>query len=347
MMLPLFTMTSEAFIDTVQKAFKADRFQAARIYRELLQNGCQNLETTPQIKADSGTLRHLAASIISRTGELADRQEEGDLLKFATRLSDHLIIESVILPMHSHETLCVSSQAGCRMGCRFCETGALGLRRSLKAEEIVEQIYTARFVLNRPIRNIVFMGMGEPLDNLDAVVAAIRVLNDSRGFNIPLRRMTLSTCGLIPGIRALNRPDLKNLNLAISLNAADDTLRSRLMPVNRRYPLAPLKQALLSHSPGRSNQIIFEYVLLKDVNDQKEHADSLIDYLHGLPANVNLIAFNPGPSSAFEAPEPDTVTTFQNNLINAGIFVRLRASQGRGVDAGCGQLAARSAVSSE
>ncbi|PIE70167.1 MAG: 23S rRNA (adenine(2503)-C(2))-methyltransferase RlmN [Deltaproteobacteria bacterium] len=343
-MLPLFTLTSDAFISAVRR-FGIDRFQAARIYRALLHQGCRNLETAGGIKLSADTRRRLDASVVRCTGNITRQAEEKALLKFATRLKDNAVIESVILPMHSHETLCVSSQAGCRMGCVFCETGASGLIRSLDTSEIVEQVYAARFLLKRPVRNLVFMGMGEPLDNLDAVLAAIRVLNDPRGFDIPLRRMTLSTCGLIPGIRELNRPELKNLNLAVSLNAPTDALRSQLMPVNRKYSLLDLKDALKAHPTGRSGQIILEYVLLKDVNDTPEHAHGLIRFAQGLPANVNLIPFNPGPSSAYAAPGPHVIAAFRHALVRAGIFVRQRASQGRGVGAGCGQLSTRHASS--
>ena len=240
------------------------------------------------------------------------------------------------LPRRS--TLCVSTQAGCRMGCAFCRTGALGHSRDLAPEEIVGQVFTVRHRMGRPVDNVVFMGMGEPLDNFDNVAQAIRVLSDQHGLDIPHSRITISTAGLPDGIRRLGELGWPGINLAISLNAANDSLRSRLMPVNRAHPLRELKRALQSYPLRRRGVFLIEYVLMKGVNDGPGHVRELIGFLDGLPVRVNLIGYNPGPGAAFESPGERECREFCGWLAEAGIFVRLRTSRGLGLSAGCGQL---------
>jgi 23S rRNA (adenine2503-C2)-methyltransferase len=263
-----------------------------------------------------------------------------DVIKALLRLSDGHRVEMVIISMANHTTVCVSCQVGCAMGCRICQTGQIGLRRNLSAAEIVSQVYLAKVSMALNVRNVVFMGMGEPLDNFDAVAQAIEVISDQRGLNLAKGHITLSTSGLVDGIRRLadmNWPDLK---LAISLNAPNDSLRDQLMPINRRYPLSALKAALQSYPLGRANALFFEYVLIKGINDAAPHAEALAAFLDGLPAKVNLIPYNPRPGSAFEAPSAEEVFGFQQKLVAQKIFVRLRASKGAGIMAACGQLGA-------
>jgi 23S rRNA (adenine2503-C2)-methyltransferase len=224
------------------------------------------------------------------------------------------------------------------MGCVFCRTGAYGLIRNLAADEIVGQVYAARHVLGRKVDNIVFMGMGEPLDNFDGVAQAIRVLSDQRGLNIAHSRMTVSTAGLPAGIRRLGAQAWPTLHLAISLNAANDDLRSQLMPINRRYPLAVLRQALHSYPLRNKAVLLIEYVLLKGVNDAPAQAVELARFLDGLPVRVNVIRYNPGPCGPFERPTEDDCRRFCNWLAGEGLFVRVRASHGRSILAACGQL---------
>jgi len=264
--------------------------------------------------------------------------EQDGVVKLVFRLADGARVETVVIPASNRTTLCVSSQAGCRMGCLFCTTGARGFCRDLRPEEIVGQVYAARHVLGHAVDNIVFMGMGEPLDNAAHVFQAIRVLSDQRGFDIAPRRMTLSTAGLPEGIRMLGERGFPGLRLAISLNAANDRLRSRLMPVNRHYPLAVLKQALQKY-PLRGKELFFiEYVLLQGVNDSPEHAAELAMFVRDIPVRVNVIAFNPGPLSRFTAPDTDGCRRFCACLAREGIFVRQRSSRGQGIQAACGQL---------
>ena len=247
-------------------------------------------------------------------------------------------METVLIPMANHMPVCVSSQVGCRMACRFCETGRMCLLRSLTADEIVAQVYMARVCLGMPVRNVVFMGMGEPLDNFDAVVHAIRILEDQRGLNIAKRRITLSTAGLVPGIERLAELKWPQLKLAVSLNATENSQRNDLMPVNRRYGLDQLKSALAHYPLARGNVLLIEYVLIKNRNDSEEDARRLARYVEGLPVRINLIPYNPGRSPPLEAPSEKEVLRFRQALIELGLFVRLRHSKGANICAACGQL---------
>jgi 23S rRNA (adenine2503-C2)-methyltransferase len=202
----------------------------------------------------------------------------------------------------------------------------------------VAQVYTVKVVLGITLRNVVFMGMGEPLDNLGSVTQAIEVLGDQRGLDIARRHITVSTVGLVDGIEklaALNWPQLK---LAVSLNAPDDAVRQRLMPVNHRYSMADLKRALLNIPLARGNALFMEYVLIKGINDQPEQAHAVADYLTGLPVKLNLIPCNPDPDGPFASPEAETVDRFLATLIKRKVFVRLRTSKGAQIRAACGQL---------
>ena len=281
------------------------------------------------------------------------RRREGALIKFAQQLADGAVIESVIVPMRVKEagkartTLCLSTQAGCRMGCVFCATGRAGFVRNLTPEEIVGQVRAAESLGARP-DHLVFMGMGEPLDNFDHWRSAVRRLIDSRqgqGSCYSTRHMIVSTCGVVPGIERLAAAGWRRLVLAVSLNAPNDEIRSRLMPVNRRWPMAALRQALLAF-PLRGRVFLAEYVLFRGLNDRREHARELAEYLRPFRACVNLIAWNPVPGAAarpgagrFESPTAAEVERFKRWLNAEGQYARRRESKGRRIAAGCGQLA--------
>jgi 23S rRNA (adenine2503-C2)-methyltransferase len=260
--------------------------------------------------------------------------------KFLFQLDDGLSIESVLIPERDHTTLCISTQVGCRMGCAFCRTARIGFRRNLSPGEILGQILHARSIAppELPLTNLVFMGMGEPLDNYDNLKAALAVVFDTAGLGFGHRRVTVSTVGLPDMIRRLGR-DTKAA-LAVSLSAADDDLRSRLMPINRKYPLAQLKAALMDYPLVRGRRITIEYVLLAGVNDSPAHARALIKFLHGLKVKINLIPFNPAPDLPYEKPEPAAVEIFSDKLHAARFTVMVRRSMGADVAAACGQLAA-------
>ena len=313
-------------------------YHAAALYRQVFRQGRLAPEELEQFSLSGDLAKRVKKEIRFRLPELADRVSEDGVTKMVFRLADGVRIESVIIPMATHFTLCVSTQAGCRMGCRFCRTGQMGFVRNLEAGEIVGQVLAAKTWLGYEIRNLVFMGMGEPLDNFDNFVKAVKVLEDQRGLNIAKGRMTVSTAGLVDGIYALAAEGLSPLKLAVSLNAPEDDLRSYLMPLNRRHRLRELIRALQAYPLPPKGHILIEYVLIEGVNDSREHADQLADLVRYLPAKVNLIACNPDPRGSFRPPPAKVLEAFRQTLVENGIFVRVRSSKGRGILAACGQL---------
>ncbi len=256
--------------------------------------------------------------------------------KFLLRLEDGETVETVLIPEEQRLTLCISSQVGCAMGCRFCATAKVGFRRNLLAHEIVDQIITVqRLIAPRRITNIVLMGMGEPLKNTENVAEALRRITTL--LRISKRRITLSTSGVVDELRRL--PDIApRVNLAVSLNATTNSLRDRLMPVNRAYPLEKLLDALRAYPLEPRRRITFEYILIKGVNDSRDDALRLCDLLRGIRAKINLIPFNPFEGSGFERPDERTVEGFQNLLIKRGYTAVIRKSRGDDISAACGQL---------
>lgn len=313
-------------------------FHASALYRQIYKTGSPDILSLPEFAASRAFAERLEKSLILAPGQVTDTFREKDLVKFITRLSDGLKIESVLIPMTGRNTLCVSSQAGCRMGCRFCETGRTGLKRNLLISEIIGQVFNARFVLKENIKNIVFMGMGEPFDNFDNVISAVRIMNEQKGFDIALRHITVSTSGLVGGIEALGRLNMKGLRLAVSVNAAEDKTRSFLMPVNYAHSLQALKTALKNFPLTRRECFLFEYILIKGLNDSASDAIKLAEYIHPLPVRLNLIPLNPVTGFNYESPSDDDMQSFAEILANQGIFVIKRWSKGRSVAAGCGQL---------
>ena len=264
--------------------------------------------------------------------------EDREAAKLLWRLPDGLKVESVLIRERDHLTLCLSSQAGCALGCLFCRTGTLGFTRNLTSGEILGQVLGARRLV-RPgenLTNLVFMGMGEPLLNPEAVLKSLAVINDPDFLALGKRRVSLSTAGIVPGLAALP-PDI---GLTVSLAAPEDGLRDRLMPINRKYPLAELKKALAARPLGRGRRLTIAYVLLKEVNDAPALAVKLNRFLAGLKVKINLIPFNSWPGAPFEAPDPSAVAEFQAVLIQKGHTATVRLSKGVNLSAACGQLAA-------
>ncbi len=261
--------------------------------------------------------------------------------KHLFELEDGLQVEGVYMPLPDRSTLCISSQVGCAMGCTFCATGQLGLIRHLKAEEIVGQVMAMVISQNHPKDkpiNLVFMGMGEPLHNLDAVMEAFETLTDARGLAIPPRRITLSTSGLVSGMERLAAYP-KRPRLALSLNATTDEYRSRIMPVNRQWGMDALAEAIRRFPFGKGEKITLEYVLLKGVTDRLEDAKRLAQWTQGLPAKVNLIPFNEHEGAGFETPTEKAIEAFGKVLADHGVVVSIRRSRGRDIGGACGQLA--------
>ena len=264
---------------------------------------------------------------------------DGHTHKFVLRLADGARVESVSMRTPKRLTFCISSQVGCALGCTFCATGLMGLKRNLKAHEIVAQVMAmGEFHGWRDDRfNIVYMGMGEPLANLAAVSDSIRVLHDERGLNLGARRVTVSTSGLVPQIRELTKLDLQ-LGLAVSLHATTDELRDQLVPVNKRWPIRELLDAAKEYGRTVGRRVTLEYTLLGGVNDSMEDADRLAGFARELPSKVNIIPYNPVPGLHWKRPTPDAIAAFAERLLPHAPAVTVRHTQGGEIWAACGQL---------
>lgn len=266
------------------------------------------------------------------------RSTSDSALKLAVELEDGAIVECVRLSDgNGRYTACLSSQVGCAMGCAFCRTGTMGLVRNLKAGEIVEELIHLEKE-GEHITHIVFMGMGEPLANFTEVMKAITYIHREDGINISYRRITISTCGLVPGIKRLGELHLP-VRLAVSLVAADDDVRSSIMPVNTRFPLSELKKALISFQHRNEKRITLEYCMLGGTNTSEKAAKSLQKFTKGLEVLVNLIPWNPVDILPFSSPSEEEIRKFTYNLKSLGINYSIRREKGRSADAACGQLA--------
>lgn len=320
-------------------------FRARQLYRWLHRAGAASLAEMTDLPA--GLRRRLGEVASLGTLEMAAEQRSRDgTIKWTWRTADGKLIESVYMPEPGRKTLCVSSQAGCALGCTFCLTATMGLSRHLTPGEIVDQVARANHRLveleegrpPRPLTNLVFMGMGEPLHNYPALAAALDILLSEDGPNFSHRHVTVSTSGLVPQMKRLGEET--EVKLAVSLNATTDEVRDRLMPVNRRWPLRELMEACRAFPMRRGRRITFEYVLLGGVNDSGEDAERLARLVRGIPAKVNLIPYNPSPGLPFAAPDPARVAAFQEVLVARHVTAVVRKNRGRDISAACGQLAA-------
>lgn len=272
--------------------------------------------------------------------------EESGAVKLCIRLSDGQVVECVMLLSASgHRTACLSSQVGCAMGCRFCRTGTMGLTRNLKSYEIIEQLIHIQ-ELEGPVSSIVFMGMGEPLANLDEVLKAVEYFHDPQGIGMSHRRMTVSTCGVVPGIRALEKAGVP-MKLAVSLVTADEAKRRKLMGIARTFSLGMLKSALLDYQRRYGRRITFECCLMSGVNTSISDARKLAEYCLGLDVIVNLIPFNEAAELDFKTPSLEELEDFTNELGLFNVQYTRRFSRGRGVNGACGQLAVKYAYDDE
>ena len=313
-------------------------FRARQVFQWLYQRRVADFQEMTDLSR--GLREELAAHFSLGALERADVRESSDgSRKYALRLGDGRLIETVLMPNNTHHTVCVSTQVGCAMGCDFCMTARMGLVRNLSAGEIVQQIVEVAgdVAPGSFVRNVVFMGMGEPLHNYDNLIAALEILSDDHGFGFSHRRLTVSTVGLVPDIRRFAREKVR-ANLAVSLNAANDEVRTRLMPVNRRWPIAALLDACREIPVGNRHRITFEYVLIRGVNDDLADARRLVKLLHGLKCKVNLIPYNAGPGSDYQPPAPEHARAFQEALLRRGLLTTLRISKGQDIQAACGQL---------
>ena len=319
--------------------FGLPRFRADQVFAWVYQKRMREASRMSNLPA---ALREQLASVCDLSLPAAPKvfaTADGLTHKFVLTLRDGARVESVSMRTEKRLTLCVSSQVGCALKCSFCATGLMGLKRNLKAEEIVAQVVAMgdhhdwrdeRF-------NIVFMGMGEPLANLDAVCEAVRILHDERGLNLGARRITVSTSGLVPQIRELAKLDLQ-VGLAISLHATTDELRDQLVPVNKRWPIAELLDAAREYGHTVGRRTTLEYTLLGGVNDSNADADRLAAFARALPSKVNLIPYNPVPGLPWKRPTSEAVEAFAHRLYPHAPAVTIRDTKGGELWAACGQL---------
>ncbi|MET4694907.1 23S rRNA (adenine(2503)-C(2))-methyltransferase RlmN [Endozoicomonas lisbonensis] len=271
---------------------------------------------------------------------------EDGTCKWVVRVTSGSCVETVYIPEGDRGTLCVSSQAGCSLDCSFCSTGKQGFNSDLTVAEIIGQVWVAArhfgnvpARIDRRITNVVMMGMGEPLMNFDNVVDAMNLMMDDFGYGLSKRRVTLSTSGVVPMLRKLG--EVTDVSLAVSLHAPNDELRNVLVPINKKYPLAQLMDAIdfyMNSLPDNRRVVTIEYTLLAGVNDQPEHAEQLIQLLKDVPCKLNLIPFNPFPHSGYERPSNNAVRRFQEKMQAAGFNTTVRKTRGDDIDAACGQL---------
>ncbi|WP_221248976.1 23S rRNA (adenine(2503)-C(2))-methyltransferase RlmN [Desulfuromonas versatilis] len=332
-LIDLKNLTLEELTDFLAGMGK-ENFRARQIMRWIYQRGaCSFAEMTDLSKVLREELAG-RAFISDWVPEVTEQSQDGTR-KYLFRLADGQTVESVRIPMEGERaTLCISTQVGCAMQCAFCLTGTFGLLRDLEPAEIVNQVCAA--LKDGPINNIVMMGMGEPLHNLENVIKALRIFYTTEGFDYGPRKITLSTSGLVPQMLELGRRI--RVNLAVSLNATTDEVRDELMPVNRRYPLKELMAACREYPLQPRQRITFEYILIRGVNDTAADAKRLVKLLHGIAAKVNLIPFNEHEGSAFRAPLAESIEAFQTYLLDRNIVAIRRASKGQDISAACGQL---------
>ena len=286
------------------------------------------------------SLREKLADRFLLTCPTVVRKQESALdgtVKYLWRLYDGNCVETVLMRYHHGNTVCISSEVGCPMGCAFCASTIGGLVRRLSAGEILDEVLFTQADSGQEISNIVLMGIGEPLDNYDNVTRFLELVNSPEGANIGMRHISLSTCGVVPKIRALAESELQ-LTLSVSLHAPDDETRNRIMPVNRRWPVDELLAACREYYAKTNRRISFEYAMIRGVNDSPEAAGLLIRRLHGMAAHVNLIPLNHVDESPFEPSERQTVLRFQKQLEDSGIACTVRRTLGSDIDASCGQL---------
>lgn len=327
---------SQEDLRTFLKGLGKEQFRAQQIFKWVYERRITDLE---QMSNLSKAFREELVGLIdfNLPQVLSHLISVDGTQKFLFDVGDGNSVEAVLIPSDDRLTLCISSEVGCNMACKFCFTGKQKLKRRLKASEIVGQFMRANDLLkdDQRISNIVFMGMGEPLDNPDEVFKAIEILHDPWGMNVSRRRVTVSTSGLVP---EMWRIAANKVRLAVSLNASNDEIRSQVMPINKRFPIKELLAACQTYARETGDKVTFEYVLLKGITDQLEHARELHQLTRNVPCKINIIPFNEHPGSGYERPLDEQVEKFQNELIRLGSHVLLRRTMGRDIFAACGQL---------
>lgn len=321
-------------------------FRASQLMKWIYHEGVDDFQSMTNFSKELRNRLDEVAEI--RLPEMVAEQPSSDgTCKWVLRLDSGNNIETVFIPETDRGTLCVSSQVGCTLNCSFCSTATQGFNRNLSTAEIIGQVLFANRRLGlpdnrgiRPVTNVVFMGMGEPLLNFDNVIRAVDLMTDDIGFGLSKRRVTLSTAGVIPALDRLR--EVTDISLAVSLHAPNDELRDQLVPLNRKYPIRELLAACKRYVAGKARRrVTFEYVMIDGVNDSEKHARELVRILQGVPAKVNLIPFNPFPQSQFKRSGQKAIDRFREIVISSGIITVTRKTRGDDIDAACGQLVGR------
>lgn len=325
----------EIFFETIGEK----KFRAKQVF-SWLYKGVYEFEDMTDLSKELRTKLE-EYSYIEKLGILKTQISKKDgTRKYLFELSDGNTIEAVFLKYKFGNSLCISCQAGCRMGCTFCASAIGGLNRNLQISEMVDQIIAVEKDVKERISNVIIMGTGEPFDNYESVKGFIENINDKNGLNIGMRSITISTCGIIPKIKEVAR-DLPQVNLAISLHSSNDRQRSEMMPINNKYPLAELIEAAKAHTSKTSRRITFEYALIRGINDSDKHAKELTSLLRGMLCHVNLIPLNEVAETGLKGSFKDKVEEFKKILEDAGIETTVRRGLGEDIDAACGQLRLR------
>ena len=321
------------------------RFRSEQVMKWIHHHGVLDFDQMTNL---GRSLRERLAQVASITPpEIADQQDSTDgTRKWAIRVAGGALVEAVLIPEGDRATLCVSSQVGCSLDCKFCSTGKQGFQRDLTSAEIIGQVWLAinsydgwQSGKGRVVTNVVMMGMGEPLLNFDNVVAAMDLMTDDLAYGLSKRKVTLSTSGVVPALDQL--AEFSDVSLAVSLHAPNDAIRDQIVPINRRYPIADLlasARRYIDAQPDKKRVVTIEYTLLAGVNDQPEHARELRELLKDYPCKINLIPFNDFPNSGFKRPSGNAVSRFWQVLVDAGFIVTVRTTRGDDIDAACGQL---------
>jgi len=327
-------------LEELLRSWRSNSYHAKQIFSWIYQKGAQNFGQMSDLPLD--LRKRLKENFYLFGFNLAKLLSSRDgTEKFLFALKDKNFIEAVSIPTGERITGCISTQAGCKFGCYFCASGLLGFKRNLTSGEILEEVlYLKNDSKAKKITHLVFMGTGEPLDNYEHVLGAIRIINSPNTFNIGARRITISTCGLIPGIKRLSQEGLQ-IELSISLHASDDKTRSLLLPINKKYPLPDLMIACREYIKKTNRQITFEYVLIKNINSALPDARNLSKIIRGLNCKVNLIPCNTTEEQKAEPPNKPEILLFRDYLLKVGVNVTLRRPRGQDIEAACGQLRLR------
>lgn len=318
------------FIDSGDK-----KYRASQVFYWLYEKRVISFEEMTNLSKE--TIQKLKKDFSIERPIIVKEEHDKDVSKFLFKLSDNEHIESVLMYHDYGLSLCISSQVGCNMACAFCESGRRKKIRNLKPSEMLLQIIEIEKIINKRISHVVIMGIGEPFDNYDNLVIFLDNANNHKGLCIGSRHITVSTCGIVPKIYEFSNLPYQ-VNLAISLHAANDELRSKLMPVNKVYPLKELMMAIKDYLKKTGRRVTFEYILLKDINDTKEDAKSLAKLVKGMNAYINLIPFNENSNSKFKRPKNDEIMKFYDIIKKEGINVTVRKEFGSKISAACGQL---------